>query len=326
MTSTAGTEEHPEVSEISAFTEGILPPDRSADLREHLALCVLCADVRDSLAEIRDLLGTLPGPVRMPEDVAGRIDAALAAEALIAAIAPSGPGEPVDGLGEPGGDEPLGVASTEAPEAVGAHVSRETSPPVGRPHGHSRAATGPGRAARRSRRRSTLLATACAAGVLGLGGFLVHALGTHDQGTAAAASGSHQKSVARFSGVRVPTKVHQLLASGASHASPSAGARAGKNSPFIATVPTVPPCVLKATRRTSPPIAASKGTYKGRSSYLVVLPHRSDTHRVDAYVVDSACASPSSASKPPSSAPNSSSSSSGALKTGKVLLQQTLVR
>ncbi|CAM5719671.1 hypothetical protein SANTM175S_06579 [Streptomyces antimycoticus] len=106
MTSSTDTDEHPEVAEISALTEGLLSPSRAVDVRTHLASCVLCADVSTSLEEIRSLLGTLPGPVRMPADIAGRIDAALAAEALLDATpdafvidascvsaSPSSPGE-----------------------------------------------------------------------------------------------------------------------------------------------------------------------------------------------------------------------------------------
>ncbi|MEV6183860.1 hypothetical protein AB0M07_43830, partial [Streptomyces sp. NPDC052015] len=72
MTSTTDTAGHPEVEEISDLTEGLLPPSRTADVRRHLDDCVLCADVYDSLEEIRGLLGTLPTPARMPDDVAGR--------------------------------------------------------------------------------------------------------------------------------------------------------------------------------------------------------------------------------------------------------------
>ncbi|MFE2324050.1 hypothetical protein ACFXD5_09055 [Streptomyces sp. NPDC059385] len=80
---TTGTIRHPDVSEISDLTEGLLSPARTAEIRSHLGDCSLCADVRASLDEIRSLLGTLPGPARMPADIAGRIDAALAAEALL---------------------------------------------------------------------------------------------------------------------------------------------------------------------------------------------------------------------------------------------------
>lgn len=94
MTSMTGTDEHPtgehpEVSELSDLTDGLLSPSRSADVRHHLAGCPLCDDVYASLEEIRALLGTLPGPTRMPADVAGRIDAALAAEALLDATTPA---------------------------------------------------------------------------------------------------------------------------------------------------------------------------------------------------------------------------------------------
>ncbi|MFI8254044.1 hypothetical protein [Streptomyces filamentosus] len=90
MTTTdrADTAQHPDVSEISDLTEGLLSPRRSAAVRRHLDGCALCADVRSSLEEIRGLLGTLPGPPRMPAEIAGRIDAALAAEALLDATVP----------------------------------------------------------------------------------------------------------------------------------------------------------------------------------------------------------------------------------------------
>ena len=87
-TDKADTAQHPDVSEISDLTEGLLSPSRSATVRRHLDGCTLCADVRSSLEEIRGLLGTLPGPPRMPAEIAGRIDAALAAEALLDATAP----------------------------------------------------------------------------------------------------------------------------------------------------------------------------------------------------------------------------------------------
>ncbi len=103
----------------------------------------------------------MPGPVRMPDDVAGRIDAALAAEALL--------NTPV----------PVGAAGAVSGETEGAHVSRETSPATerltDRPTGHARAATGPGRRdrARRGRRRTIVLGTVFTAAALGLGSLLV---------------------------------------------------------------------------------------------------------------------------------------------------------
>ena len=70
MTSTTDTAGHPDVEEISDLTEGLLPDTRTAEVRQHLDGCELCADVHASLTEIRGLLGALPEPPRMPEDVA----------------------------------------------------------------------------------------------------------------------------------------------------------------------------------------------------------------------------------------------------------------
>ncbi|MGW3829450.1 hypothetical protein ACWEAF_46785, partial [Streptomyces sp. NPDC005071] len=118
MTSTTDTAGHPDVAEISDLTEDLLPPDRATDVRRHLEACELCADVLASLEEIRGLLGTFEDAPRMPADIAGRLDAALAAEAV-----------------------PTPTVSTES----GGRVSRETSIPSDRPVGRSPAATGPGR-------------------------------------------------------------------------------------------------------------------------------------------------------------------------------------
>ena len=90
MTTTTDSAGHPDVAEISDLTEGLLSPARTSEVRRHLDGCELCADVHASLEEIRGLLGTLPGPPRMPADVAGRIDAALAAEALLDSHDPDG--------------------------------------------------------------------------------------------------------------------------------------------------------------------------------------------------------------------------------------------
>ncbi|UNS97922.1 hypothetical protein MMF93_16645 [Streptomyces tubbatahanensis] len=204
---------HPDVTEISALSEGVLPLDREPDLRAHLRECDLCAEVRDSLEEIRASLGTLPGPARMPEDVAARIDAALAAEARTVAE-PDGaepdeseadaaqegaasegaatedavsretaPGarETASGSRETAPDEPSAL-----PRTGKAPVSRETSSGRrsgdGRPPGHAPGAAGPGREAaaagtrRARRRRRAVLVVAASAAVLALGGVTLQAL------------------------------------------------------------------------------------------------------------------------------------------------------
>ncbi|MEV7544799.1 zf-HC2 domain-containing protein [Streptomyces sp. NPDC089915] len=292
-TGTAGTIRHPEVSEISDLTEGLLSPSRTAEVRRHLADCALCADVLASLEEIRSLLGTLPGPPRMPSDIAGRIDAALAAEALLDSTA----------------------SRAEAPPAPGprttADVSRETVPvrTERRPTGHPSGSTGPGR--RRARRRIAVLtglagAAACVLGVLLFNGLT--GTGAHETTTSSntvRADGS--AAPGEYTAQGLQQNVHRLLAAGpAANApktapgdsnrtmeleNPSPGLapaeRPGSPEPAPASVP---PCVQRATGRTETPLAAEPGRYQGTPVYLVVLPHTEDPALVDAYLVASGCA------------------------------------
>jgi hypothetical protein len=275
VTSTTDTAGHPDVAEISDLTEGLLPPSRTTDVRRHLDACELCADVHASLEEIRDLLGTLPGPPRMPDDVAGRIDAALAAEALLNSTTPD--------------------AVTEEPALpTGTHVSRETSVSADRPAGHARSSTtGPGRKdrTRGGRRRVAVLGTVFTVAALGLGSALLSSFndGKPSEQTA---------QVGTFSGEKVETEVSELLAqsSGDSSRTPFGAATVPENKIKNKAVPQVPGCVLAGIGRDDDALAAKKGTYDGGPAYLVVMPDEKDTSRVDAYVVDSTCEKNSSAS------------------------------
>ncbi|SNX62461.1 hypothetical protein SAMN06272735_4242 [Streptomyces sp. TLI_55] len=291
MTSTTDTAGHPDVAELSELTEGLLTQTRSADVRRHLDECELCADVHASLEEIRGLLGSLPGPPRMPDDVAGRIDAALAAEALLSATAP----EPADA---PGSDHAVDLVATQTHALAGTHVSRETSVSADRPGGHARASsTGPGRKGRSrgGRRRIAVLGTVFTVAAFGLGAVLLSSFndGKPSDPTAQADT---------FSGQKVETQVSKLLGQGSvagSRPPRSFGANTVpenhvKNQP----VPQVPSCVLKGIGRDDTALAAKKGTYDDVPAYLVVMPNTNDSDRVDAYVVDAGCEKdPSSSAK-----------------------------
>ncbi|MEU6481339.1 zf-HC2 domain-containing protein [Streptomyces sp. NPDC047017] len=269
MTSTTDTAGHPDVTEISDLTEGLLTPARAEELHRHLAVCAACAEVHASLEEIRGLLGALPQPQAMPDDVAARIDAALAAES--------------DGSGD------------------GTGVSRETAAadrPAGRPR---TSATGPGRKprARRGRRRIAVLGTAFTVAALGVAAVVLAALpgsekpGTAVQGQSTAppgtlAEGTLAGQVAHLLGQgqaprNTPRSPHSL----------GADTGAGTDRPnVLKTAPTapVPACVRQGIHRPDPPLAAEPGTYAGKDAYLVVLPDTSgDSTRVTAYVVDAAC-------------------------------------
>jgi hypothetical protein len=283
VTSTTDTAGHPDVAEISDLTEGLLPPSRTTDVRRHLDECELCADVHSSLEEIRGLLGTLPGPPRMPADVAGRIDAALAAEALLNATAPDAADAPALVSGSRSG--------TDADDD--AHVSRETSTAADRPAGHARtSATGPGRKDRKrgGRRRVAVLGAVFTAAAIGLGSVLMSSL---NDGTP-----SHPSAADTFSEGKLEKKVADLLArsDGAGEGSRPPRSSIGVESVpnpenRVFNVPTVPECVQKGIGRNDAKtaLASEEGTYQGTDALLVVLPAVSDDSRVTAYIVDAAC-------------------------------------
>ncbi|MFI5567895.1 anti-sigma factor family protein [Streptomyces sp. NPDC051740] len=289
MTSTTDMAEHPDVAEISDLTEGLLPAARSADVRRHLDECALCADVHASLEEIRDLLGTAPGPPRMPAEVAGRIDAALAAEALLHATAPEpkpeAAGEPTDASPASSDDDP-------------GHVSRETPASQDRPAGRPRSTTtGPGRKSRLrgGRRRVAVLGTVFTVAALGLGSVVLSSLndGTgQDEGTRTTASDT-------FSEGKLEKQVTDLLAQsqqgqgkvkgpGTVHTLGSQSESDAVN-PRVLKEPAVPKCVSDGIGRNDAALATETGTYKGKDALLVVLPDPSDDTRVTAYIVEATC-------------------------------------
>ncbi|WP_374986800.1 hypothetical protein [Streptomyces fradiae] len=289
MTSTADTTQHPDVSEIADLTEGILPPARTADVRRHLDRCDLCADVRDSLEEIRGLLGTLPGPPRMPVDVAERIDAALAAEALLHATAPDGTDAVSRETAHPA------APPTTVPTAVRTRAAeRPPTVPAGR-----KTETPASRGPARRRRRYAVLSTVCGLAAAGLGVvFLQGADPAGDQPSATHVAGE-PGAEATFSGMELTEKVRTLLVSSEQSRAAttprmrSEGAVESEKTPnrlLDGTAgPQVPECVQRGIDRGEQPLAVERGEYRGRSSYLVVLPHPGTGTRVDVYIVDTLC-------------------------------------
>ncbi|MYU25479.1 zf-HC2 domain-containing protein [Streptomyces sp. SID8352] len=263
---------HPDITEISDLTEGLLPPARSEDIRRHLEECAPCTDLHASLEEIRELMGNLPTPSAMPDDVADRIDAALAAEA-------EGP-------------------SGDTHDRV--RVSRETSPVSDRPSGGARSSTtGPGRkgsGSPRDRRRGgprriAVLGAVAAVAALGLGSVIVTSLsGNDDPGTTAHAK--RAAAVESFSEEGLQEQVTALLAgtAGPSATPRTFGAESGageKNR--LLREPALPGCVQQGIGRDDAVLATEDGVYQGRRAMLVVLPDRTDDRRVTAYLVESTC-------------------------------------
>jgi hypothetical protein len=301
MTSTADTAQHPDVSEISDLTEGLLSPSREAALRRHIEACEDCGDIHASLEEVRSLLGVaLPLSEPMPEDVSARIDAALASEAVSAAKVP----DKTFPVSRETYDLPTGVAAPNGP--------------AGRPRG----ATGPGRSPSRRRRHTVILGTTFGAAVVGMSIFLLQSLQPPQDSSGTMADrgvSTAQESQEDFSQGTLEGRVHTLLSrTGASDTgtSDTPGHDAGTPSPETKSFPgnpspddvdprtplrtpivDVPPCVAQGIGRNAPALAVEEGTYEGAAAFLVVLPHATDSSRVQAYVVGAACVDAAPATK-----------------------------
>jgi len=215
----------------------------------------------------------------MPADVVGRIDAALAAEALLQATAPE-------------------VVNAPAPTET-THVSRETSPTAARPAGHARTATtGPGRKDRQrnGRRKVAVLGAVFTVAALGFGSVLLSAL---DGGKSTdAAHGQATTSADTFSASGLEKQVSDLLTkkksassggSRAPHTSMGANNIPDSGDPHILVTPAVPQCIQNGIHSSGSPLAAEDGVYKGTDAILVVLRDPSDGTRVTAYIMDASC-------------------------------------
>lgn len=287
---------HPGVEELADLAEGLASPARRQQLHRHLDECATCREIRDALDGVRGLLGSLPEPGPMPAEIAGRIDAALAAEARYEADVST-----ADVSRETASPATHVPAPREA-------VSRETRAARShrRPAGHRADATGPGRRARRWPR--LLLGTAGAAAIVALSVLLVQLpeTGGNDADTVDVSADQERSQgnaprVAPSDAAQGPlspgtleSRVRGMLQEPERRDGAGAGDSTAESGdgPLVAEgdTPRVPTCVRSAVNRSETPLAAETDTYEGTSVYLVVLPHPGDPQRVDAYVVDSSCA------------------------------------
>ncbi|MEU3947355.1 hypothetical protein [Streptomyces sp. NPDC029526] len=299
MTSRAHRTEHPDVAEISDLTEGLLPPDRTTTVQRHLDECELCAGMHASLEEVRGLLGALPEPPRMPDDVAQRIDAALAVEARLSATGTERrtPAEEAGAALPSPDDHDAEVSDADVSDA---DVSRETSAaPSDRPAGRARiSTTGPGRGSRRpgttrrGRRRIAVLGTAFTVAALGLGSVFLSSLddtgsAEGDQGVTAAdtfAAGELEQQVTELLGRRAPSDAGSRSPNTFGLESEANGA-----SPRTLRQPAVPECVREGLGTDDDALATETGVFQGKEALLVVLPDAADQRRVRAYIMEATC-------------------------------------
>ncbi|MEZ0092728.1 anti-sigma factor [Streptacidiphilus sp. EB129] len=277
---------HPDVEAISDYLEDLLAPEVAAALHAHFAGCAECLDTRDAIGEIRSLLGRTDTP-QLPAEIGIRIDAALAAEALLSTVPTVDPA--------PHGRPPT------APER-----------PPGRPRGEQ----GPVGRPRRARRVRQAVVGLAALAAVGLASFsILHLTGPGPSSASSAAGNAARGPVdapARqagpdFTDTAFTQQIQQLLQSSAGTSAgtstPASGTRVHPQSTRVnpsapgvspngaASLP-VPSCVSAGIGRPGEtPLTVSTGSYHGIGVYAVVYPDRADpAHSVDAYLVDSACA------------------------------------
>ena len=285
---------HPDVEAISECLEDLLSPEATAELTAHLSTCPECSEVRDTLDEIRTLLGDTGTP-RLPEDIAARIDAALAAEAALEL--PNPPDSP----------ESAAVA-TESPAASPVRSPAAASAPPSKPSTARPGPTGPagrrtGRRVATGLRRAVIgLVTLAVAGLIGTA--ILRMPSTTTKGAASSSAGP-AVSEQVFSAAGFTAEIQALLLPSSASGKQPLTAEPGKSPaestlPQAVSQPTVPDCALAAVGRSGQsPLVSSIGIYSGTAVYALVFPDRKDpTHFVDAYLVNFRCTAPAGSTSP----------------------------
>ena len=299
---------HPPVETVAEYLEDLLPTEAAAELRAHLADCVDCADTLAALQEVRDLLGRDPAPA-LPDDIGIRIDAALAAEALLSAAPEPASAAPSSAPGlapSPGKTSRAADGTSAAPGRPGG-----PSAPAGAGTGAARPPAGPGRGRSRRWRKAVLgLAALAVVGVVGTA--VLQSGGESHNGSAKSASGAAVSpggapalpGLGTLTEANLPQQVLRLLpGAGAGPLHPQA--QTGRaNSPAAGTSPAtgpatgaganpadLPACVLAAVGRSGQePAGAGRGVYQGTPVFALVYTDAGQPQGpVDAYLVDASC-------------------------------------
>jgi Putative zinc-finger len=297
---------HPDIETLSEYVEELLTPQAAAELAAHLTSCADCRESRDTLDEIRALLGQTEFPP-IPDDVALRIDAALAAEADHARADAAKPAQ----------------AALRTSEAATARPAARTSPggsagPSSPAHPARPGGAGPGRARLRRLRQAALgVAALAACGLVVTAALHIHpnvsSASRSDSAAVPKSGGADQGNGTRFtafSRTGFPQQIQSLLAApGAAQPQAQSGGQAaargtGKGTsggtagaasgPETGAAAGVPSCVLAAVPHQGEPLlAATLGSYQGDQVYALVYPDPTDpAHAVEAFLVDFDCATP----------------------------------
>ncbi|MFJ8008865.1 hypothetical protein [Streptomyces fagopyri] len=149
-----------------------------------------------------------------------------------------------------------------------------------------------------------LIGTAFTVAALGLGAIFVQTL-DDDGSVKSPQTATQQGPKDTYSEGTLQNRVSALLAKNKKGSDRSGGSKhpwgvqsngtesgSGGVDTLITPAVQIPDCVQQGTGSTGAVLAAEKGTYKGTSVYLVVLPNTSDSTKVTAYIVDAACEKP----------------------------------
>ena len=282
---------HPPVEAISDYLEDLLPAEAAAELTRHLEGCPECLDTHAAIEEIRALLGQSE-QVQLPGDIAVRIDAALAAEALLSSTEPTAAPE---------------AAAAPLRTTGGSHPAGSSSGAAHGPSGSSAGSRGPGRkprrgSARKLRRAALGLAALAVVGVVTVSLLQFHTDDSKSAGSAAVAgpqaaggrSAAGAGEYPAFTDAALPEQVRQLVAARSGLGPKAATGSDGslKNSPAVpnATAP-VPACITLATHRgAEEPLTSTQGSYNSTPVYAVVYSGATDPlHSLDVYLVAASC-------------------------------------
>ncbi|GAA5005564.1 hypothetical protein [Kitasatospora paranensis] len=278
---------HPDIEALADLAEELTDPADEPALRSHLAGCPECADTYAALAEVQALLGTVDTPPpAMPEDVARRIDAALAGAA--------------------------GAPHPTARAAAGASTAPPAGPPAGSPRtppGRADAA-GPGRPSRPRRRRvSVLLAAGATAVVLGLGALFLPLSPSGPGGTAAssaarpAAGSQAEKPGLAAGGIQyqddhLTAQIQELVRTAGTATTSRPGSlahqqTAGEGPGTAGSGTPAPACAAGTTGVTDrSPLAVAPGHYRGTDVLALVYPAAGRTDALDVYLITPDCSAP----------------------------------
>ncbi|MFD0329660.1 zf-HC2 domain-containing protein [Streptacidiphilus monticola] len=200
---------HPDTDTLADYAEELLAPDAAAVLEAHVSSCPDCTATLAALAELSDLLADQPVPW-MPEDVARRIDDALAQE-----------------------------AAQEAVQQPAEETEAASEPPL-RPLPSARQAPRPHRTRRIITRSLVGLAAAAVIGLTGQA--LVHSSGSSESSGSASVRSGAAATARVFTRSSLAAEANSLLASHTSSGSTSTHPQAltgGQGSPARSTSPRV---------------------------------------------------------------------------------------